>query len=239
MSTEFEDSVHSYERSRITQSGYDQTVDDKIYTWKGNWADKPTPEELNVGNIIFVEDFPPYLGSVWQRVFAPLIFPLCCRLNLGLNTVQFTTEDSTDEQEVFSFGLPANALFGGANVDLKIFGGKSGNTIGGTFTIYAQAWDNELGDWSIDTPTQITTFVVDTTQVRIDEEFILKIVEGEGFAVLPIRTGLATTVAVESAVGIPWPTVATDLIRFYVTYESDSVGETVTINHSSAAYSIS
>ena len=231
--TDKDDAVASYVQRQITHSGYDETIDDKVYTDKSNWNERKPVQELNIGNLQLIEDWPYYVGSVWKRAAVPVIFPIAGLQAIGLNGSEIGTLDDGLEQQIFDFYIPPDALFAGTYIKFTLQGQKQTTSIAGEFKLYVETANNE------DT-TLIETFEMPSSNRRIADEFLLKIIPGDvthDFAVNCIKSNDPDlTQPYPANVMIPQIVEPGVNVRFFVTFKSATTGEIFTLKHANAIW---
>lgn len=231
--TDKDDAVASYVQRQITNSGYDETIDDKVYTHKSLWNERKPSQDLNIGNLVLIEDWPVYIGSVWKRAAVDVIFPIAGLQAMGLNTSDIETSDNGLEQEIFDFFIPPDALFAGTYIKFTLQGQKQTTSIAGEFKLYVETANG-------DDRTEVHTFDIPSANRRIADEYLLKIVEGDvdhDFAVNCIKSNEEDlTQPYPANVMIPQIVEPGVNVRFVVTFKSATTGEIFTLKHANAIW---
>lgn len=230
MTTALDEATSGYIENKIGT-----IVDDKIYTWRGMWADKPAMDALNVGNLIIIEDFPPYVGSVWKRAAVPVIFPVA-----GIQAISLMTENDIAgdniENEMFAFEFPVDGFFHGTYFDIEMLAQKEAALQAGTFKIYAQAFDDALDGPAV-AKTLLHTFTMLSTNRRLEEKFTMKLItedSGVTWKTITLADDGDLTAAYPAAVTLPAQATASKMMRFTITYQCN--GEDLVLKHGKTTF---
>lgn len=228
-----DDAVASYVQRQITNSGYDETIDDKVYTNRSPWNERFAAEDLNIGNLVLIEDWPVYIGSVWKRAAVDVIFPIAGLQAMGLNTADIETFDDGLEQEIFDFFIPPDALFAGTYIKFSLQGQKQTTSIAGEFKLYVED-SNQNGR------VEVATIPMPAGNRRICDEYLLKIITGDethDFAVNCVKVNEEDlTQPYPADVQLPQITEPGVNVRFALTFKSATTGEIFTLKHASAIW---
>ena len=234
--TDKDDAVAAYTREEIRRSGYDATIDDKVYQYRGVWGDRPSIASLDVGNLVLIEDYPLYVGSVWKKVAsdAPIILPIAGLQAIGINITEIETFDDGSEQEVFDFGVLNDAYLVGTFIKFLFQGQKSTNSIGGTLRLYAEYYNTPVRQL-------LQTISIPALDRRVSKEYVLKFTSGDethdlGLNILDHNPD-DLTLPYPNTQMLPQPPAPDEkYLRFALTFQSDSVGQVFTLKHGNSIW---
>lgn len=234
--TDKDDAVAAYTREEIRRSGYDASIDDKVYQYRGGWLQRPSHDSLETGNLVLIEDYPLYVGSVWKKVAsdAPIILPIAGLQAIGINITEIETFDDGTEQEIFDFGVINDAFLVGTFIKFLFQGQKSSNSIGGTLRLYAEYYN---------TPARqlLLTIPMPAADRRISKEYVLKFTAGDethdlGLNILDMNIDDLSVPYPDTEMLPQPPTPEEMLLRFSLTFQSDSSGQVFTLKHGNSIW---
>lgn len=131
------------------------------YKYIGTWADKPPAEDLEHGDLIYITDWSPYVGSTW--IASPLIGIYIPQNGSWILSYRYSPSDSDtsgDDLVLHSQKLPDAFLFYLFPLDFDILISKSGTTDSATIKL-------RMGTAGDLTDPVIATFSMSASQRKI------------------------------------------------------------------------
>lgn len=232
--TDKDEAVAAYVRDEIKRSGYDATIDDKVYQYRGAWNERPANDSLDIGNLVLIEDYPLFVGSVWKKIVSGFILPVSGVQAIGVNVTEIETYDDGTEQEIFDFGVLNDSYLLGTYIKFLFQGQKSTDNIGGTIRLYAEYYN---------TPARVLlkTIAMPAGDRVTSNEYTLKFTVGDlthdyGLNILEQAVDDLTQ-PYPVPVMLPQPPSPDDkYLKFVLTFQSDSVGQVFTLKHGNSVW---